>query len=525
MVTETTKSSRNRQSGKLRIGDDWNAISIIALSQSNPLKAVAEFVENSIDARARNVTIVRGREKGKSFLRITDDGDGVPRDDDGVPNFKYVATHVCDSIKRRLKQDVRGDGIQGEFGIGLLSFWTVGEQLTLACSAEDGHLYEMSMSKDNPGYSVERRRRLVSERGTELTIKPLLPGIRNFSGEKLQWYLASELRDRIRSSGINIRIIDRQARAEFTVEPRQYTGRLLQELPITSTHHGDVYSELYLAAQDPANQVGLYRAGTRVLENITEIEEFRRPPWTSTYLQGIVDAPFLNITPGTRLGVVHDARFAEFTDALAPLEEALLRILKEQQQAEEEKTSRQTLRSIQKALREALLTLPEEEYDWFDIGGRSGKDYHARASRMAGTGESDAQYEVSADEAAADGMADQTETSEPEQKQFFEHAGPLHGVRISPASCVVPIGQTKNLRAVPRDRRHLQVESNLRYAWRVAEGMGSLENADGEIATFHAPNEPMLTRIELQVSQDDICCTAEALVTVTDSLYAEEHLR
>ena len=37
--------------GKLRIGDDWNAIRIIALSQSNPLKAIAELVENSIDAQ------------------------------------------------------------------------------------------------------------------------------------------------------------------------------------------------------------------------------------------------------------------------------------------------------------------------------------------------------------------------------------------------------------------------------------------------------------------------------------------
>jgi hypothetical protein len=39
--------------GNLRIGDHWNAITIIALSQSNPLKAVAELVENSIDARAK----------------------------------------------------------------------------------------------------------------------------------------------------------------------------------------------------------------------------------------------------------------------------------------------------------------------------------------------------------------------------------------------------------------------------------------------------------------------------------------
>ena len=39
--------------GKLKIGDDWNAITIIALSQSSPLKAIAELVENSIDAKAQ----------------------------------------------------------------------------------------------------------------------------------------------------------------------------------------------------------------------------------------------------------------------------------------------------------------------------------------------------------------------------------------------------------------------------------------------------------------------------------------
>ena len=94
--------NKNAATGKLRIGDDWNAIRIIALSQSNPLKAVAEFVENSIDAHARIVTITRGREQGEHYLSIRDDGDGIPRDADGLPDFKYVATHICDSIKRKL---------------------------------------------------------------------------------------------------------------------------------------------------------------------------------------------------------------------------------------------------------------------------------------------------------------------------------------------------------------------------------------------------------------------------------------
>lgn len=126
-------------------------------------------------------------------MRISDDGTGVPADSHGVPDFKYVATHVCDSIKRQLTNEARV-GIQGEFGIGLLSFWTVGEQLTLACRGADGKLYEMRMAKGDPSYTVAQRRRLVAQEGTELTVKPLLPGIRNLSGEKLQWYLASELR-------------------------------------------------------------------------------------------------------------------------------------------------------------------------------------------------------------------------------------------------------------------------------------------------------------------------------------------
>src|SRR5437588_11942838 len=102
-VTKKSAAKSNAsERGKLRIGDDWNAIRIIALSQSNPLKAIAEFVENSIDAHAKTITITRGKEHNVNYLAIKDDGDGLPRDANGLPDFKYVATHICDSIKRRL---------------------------------------------------------------------------------------------------------------------------------------------------------------------------------------------------------------------------------------------------------------------------------------------------------------------------------------------------------------------------------------------------------------------------------------
>src|SRR5256885_16289422 len=144
MSQKTKRISKPRASGNLRIGDHWNAITIIALSQSNPLKAVAELVENSIDARAKAIVITRGKDKGQHYLRVKDDGEGVRRNADGEPDFQYVATHVCDSIKRRLKAH-GSKGLQGEFGIGLLSFWTLGEELLLTCGGGDGDDYYMHL--------------------------------------------------------------------------------------------------------------------------------------------------------------------------------------------------------------------------------------------------------------------------------------------------------------------------------------------------------------------------------------------
>ena len=147
-IKKSSKVSQRRKdtTGKLKIGDHWNAITIIALSQNSPLKAIAEFVENSIDARAKNITIVRGKERGELYLKVIDDGEGIPLNAEGIPDYKYVATHICDSIKKKLKQE-GVQGIQGEYGIGLLSFWTVAERLILSSAGSDGRAYQMEMKK------------------------------------------------------------------------------------------------------------------------------------------------------------------------------------------------------------------------------------------------------------------------------------------------------------------------------------------------------------------------------------------
>jgi hypothetical protein len=506
----TLENSRQAR-GKLKIGDDWNAITIIALSQSSPLKAIAELVENSIDAKARAVTITRGREHGRHYLAIRDDGEGVPRDAQGQPDFRYVATHICDSVKRRLKAD-GASGLQGEFGIGLLSFWTVGEELTMTSIGADHRAYQMVMRRGDPSYAVSPRRALFAETGTEVLIAPVLDGIRSLSGEKIQWYLAAELRDRIRQTGVRITIADRLARKQYAVEPRQYEGRLLHRLPTLPTALGDVYAELYLNEPSDKNCVALYRHGTRVVEDVAPLDAFARPPWTLRYLQGHLDAPFINITPGTRSGFIHDGAYTTLCEGLKPLEAKLVEIIEEQRRAEEEQASREQLRAIQRAFREALLALPAEEYDWFDI--------HARALRPAPSGSAEQRSQF-AETGEAFAGASEPSPGEEKQRQFFEFAGPLFSVAISPASSVVQVGSQKELRALPRDRSRRRVDRDLEFTWQLLDGPGSLEGVHNQAATFMAASEPGLARIALTVRQHDVTCAAEALITITRELLAQ----
>jgi len=511
-----TTVSKSEKAGKLRIGDNWNAIRIIALSQSNPLKAVAEFVENSIDAGAKRISLVRGREHGIHFLRVKDDGEGIRRNEAGRPDFEYVATHICDSIKRRLKAE-GASGLQGEFGIGLLSFWTVGEELVLISAGADGKTYQMHMRKGDPSYRITRKHILVPESGTELLIRNILPGIKHFSGEKIQWYLASELRDRIRTSGVEIRVVDRTARTEFKVEPRQFEGRLLHE--VRPFCQGELYLELYLTRPVPTNAIGLYRQGTRVLENLTALSELNKTPWTTGYLQGLVDAPYLNLTPGTRSGIIQDAAYQRFGQELAPVEIELLRLIEQQQRAEEEQTSREVLRSVQRALKEALLALPAEEYDWFDLH-EPGTGRPKNQSNASGVGNSFEQD-------SGPGLENNQLHDKPPtpQRDFFEFPGPLFSVRISPASSVLTVGATKNLRAIPRDRSNRLVEKDVIFLWEIVQGDGTLKTSDNEVTTFLAGKEPGLTTLRVTVRQGELECSGEALITVTDSLLPQSQAK
>ncbi len=515
---------KNQDSGKLRIGDHWNAITIIALSQNNPLKAIAEFVENSIDAEAKNVTIVRGKTKNEQYLKISDDGKGI--DDLG-----YVATHIGDSIKRQLKK--RGEkGIQGEFGIGLLSFWTVGETLNLTSRGSDGQTRTMKLVKGDPSYAIRDSGLLMEKPGTELLVSPILPGVRLLSGEKIQNFLASELRDRIIKSGINIRIVDHGSRLDLLVKPRSFKGILIHGLPEPKSPHGEIYLELYFCEPSPESTIGLYKQGTRVISDITRLDHFSKAPWNSRYIEGLIDSPFLQLTPGTRDGVIQDAAFDSLCIALEEIEEKLLSMLEERKKAEEEKASKQILNKLAKAFREAFLRLPDEEYGWLAARVREKRaDGDKKAKTMIpveadGIHQRDkiSDAETGADNPEVFGETDAylgehiAEEKAGSQKEFFDYAGPLHKLMIAPQVSVIAISSSKKLKALARDKVGRLIDSGLTYKWRIMDGAGSLSVTDGAFTQYDASEDPGLVYIELRAKQEENLLVANAVITVTAEL-------
>ncbi|RKX78727.1 MAG: hypothetical protein DRP87_05495 [Spirochaetes bacterium] len=502
--------NNNPNVGKLKIGDNWNAITIIALSQTNPLKAIAEFVENSIDANAKNITIIRGKQKGETYLKVIDDGDGID-------DFEYVATHIGSSIKRELKK--KGiTGIQGEFGIGLLSFWTVGEELIITSMGREEVIRRMKLVRNNPGYSISEAKTLFNHTGTKLFIHPVLPGVRQLSGEKIQNYLASELRDRISKRDITIRIIDRTSRKELIVEPRKFKGRLLHHLPEVRSPLGEIYTEIYLNDPSSENQVGLYKTGTRVIPSIRQIEQLNVFPWNSPYLEGIIDVSFLQLTPGTRDGIIYDSSFESFLNSLTDLGKALSEIIEEQKKAEEEKASRTILKKISRAIRKALIYLPEDEYSWLEVKPKQKIEVLRKGDSTGSPGEGTEPPSGDGEEGVVY-LAGAEQAKEELQKEFFEFAGPLYSVRISPAKVIVKTSDTRRLRAVACDKKGRQVESSLKLRWEIVEGEGTLSAEDMEYARFTAPSEPGITRIKVTAIQKDLLCEAESIITITEELF------
>jgi hypothetical protein len=82
------------------------------------------------------------------------------------------------------------------------------------------------------------------------------------------------------------------------------------------------------------------------------------------------------------------------------------------------------------------------------------------------------------------------------------------------------VNQSRLFRALPRDRSRRRVEQDLIFTWEIVEGSGALSSTSSQEVSFQAPPSPGLVRLSVAVSQHDVRSSAEALITITDSLDA-----
>ncbi len=462
--------------GTLRIGDQWNAINIIARSQTHPLKAVCELTENSIDAKARVVQIVRRRSKGQVYLEVSDDGEGLRLNDEGEPDFASIATHICDSMKRHLDDGERV-GVHGEFGIGLLSFWSLGGELRMISAGRSGKLFEMQLRRGKKTYHVHSVRGQIATGGTRVVVGPLLDSTRNIvTGEKLVRYLAAELRDRIRNTGVKVRILDHVSHKDLIVTPREFEGDRIEVGQKVLTPYGGLLVELYFRDGIGGGDggVAICKDGTRVLKDITELDHFQRPPWNEGRLEGVLDFAALTLAPGTRQGIVPDDRFDDFIGAVETLEAPLKEAIANRELAESDRASRQILRQVHKAFVSALRELPSNEYLFFDIP-------KARQSLAGGTLDFKDRPENGLAAAPHRPASEDEAATEPEEAQclFPLEPGPLATVRIAPRHPRRRPGEACPLTAIVRDQSGRCVPEPLDYVWRIAEGTGRIVGTEG----------------------------------------------
>ena len=456
------KTVAQTTTGTLKIGDQWNAITIIAHSQTHPLKAICELAENAIDAGSTSIRIVRRRSQRRMFLEVEDDGRGVAPAADGRPDFERIATHLCDSMKRHLDAPDRR-GVHGEFGIGLLSFWSLGEELRMTSGGGAGGIRELHLVRGKRQYTIRPVRGRLAARGTRVLVGPLLEATKNLvTGEKIARYLSAELRDRIRNTGVKIDVVDTVARRETRVVPREFDGERLEIPRRYATPLGDVGVELYLRGDDATGPGGiaLCKDGTRVLADIAELLPFQHAPWTDRRLEGLVDFEALALAPGTRSGIVPDAAFDTLAEVAPAIEADIAAAVADREQAEAERASRQILKQVHKAFASALAELPQEDYLFFDI-----PKTEPSLQERGGTGASGS-TRGSREPARRQGTGEELP---PTPSLFPAEAGPLAAVRISPRHPRRPPGGSCLFTATATDAAGVPIPG-ASIGWRIVAG-------------------------------------------------------
>ena len=490
--------------GRLRAHDPFELIRWLALSQPDPRKALSELVQNSLDAGARSIRITRVREKGVPCLRILDDGEGVIPEMDRREALEYIATHVGHSRKRSLSPQERLQLLtQGQYGIGLLGFWSLGATLEMRTVVPGQRPHRLVLHRDKPGFKIEplRGRLPLAERWTEILVLGLhAEAMQALVARRAADYLASELRGQLLARDVELLIDDRISRGLakklVTVRPPRFLGERLEGLSAVEVPgHAPIRLEIYVsgisAEGEEARGLAVYSSGTLVAEGFHDLAALAldRAPWTDARLTGLVDFPDLTVAPGSRRGIVSDEAAGAFAKALASIEPTVTGVLESIERRREQELDRTLVRDLQRAFRDfyrnrprySMLPVKQEKAGASSRGEGEGGSGPASGAAAAGHAEGPA---ASEDEAAGEAPL----TPPPD----LLPPGPLAEVRIVPSPVRIACGAAKLVRSQALDAAGRAVNDPVSFQWSLDPSIGAVsvrDDAPGR-ATVIAGAEP-----------------------------------
>ncbi len=499
------RRGRDVTTGKLRVHDPFELIRWLALSQPDPRKALAELVQNSLDAGARRIRVTRLRRNRVPMLSIWDDGEGVIPELERPEALRYIATHVGHSRKRTLTPQQRLELMtQGQYGIGLLGFWSLGETLEMRTAIPGQRAFHLLLHRDRPDFVIEplRGRLPLDERWTEVVVhglhREVVPAL---LGRRAAGYLASELRGQLLERDVRLVVEDRMARGTAqkvaAVRPPRFLGERLGGLErLEVPGYPPIRLEIYLAGTGDGagggadggepEPLAVYAAGTLVAESFGDLAPLGldRPPWTDRRLTGLVEFPALRVAPGSRRGVVPDEAAGAFAEALGRAEPTLSELLSAYEQRRAEELDRALIKNLQRAFRDFWKQRPR--YTMLPVEGRRDEE-----SGPAGAGEAARAETAGVEDAAADAAVEPAAGDEPPLVAKLFPPGPLAEVLLTPSPLRVECGGQRHARARAVDADGRDLEEVVTYRWRLAGPVGRLKvRADPSRVLLTAAERP-----------------------------------
>lgn len=505
---------------KLRPADPFDLIRWLARSQMDPRKAVAELVQNALDANARHVTVHRRRIGGAPALIVTDDGDGVLPDLDREEALRYLARHIGHSRKAQLTPSERRERvIAGKYGVGLLGFWAIGHRFELRSRVAGSPIFALCLVEDQDGGRIEElaHRMEPASTFTEAVVLELHDtALRSLSGARLASYLGSELRGQLLAREVTLVIHDGMARGlaqkRFEVRPHKFLGERL-ELPteIDVPGYAPILVELHLARGDTSASVQIACAGTVVAENVRELSglELEEAPWIGRELVGVLDFADFTVPPGTRRGVLPNAAAEAFVRAIEKLRGLVDKELERFERLRDRDAQRDLAKELRRALRGFAQRLPQYELPGVSRDGERGADGAGEESADAsppGVGVGDAEVEAPIDETESYAL-------------FAPEL--LASARIVPSTITLRPGRERRVRGDGLDDQGRIIRHGLVFEWSVDAGEDVTLIGGGQrpalVAREGACVGSVAGTLRMSVREEDREETATASIVIDDA--------